>query len=98
MGGKVDETKQIAQEARIQSAAPPGFAPSAPFPDGGFAPQIPDPNAGFAPQFPDQSQFGAMSAGGFAAPADAFGRPPAGFAAYAGGFPAFGQPPPMPPF
>jgi clathrin heavy chain len=98
MGGKVDETKQIAQQAASLSAAPPGFAPSTPFPvmDGGFNPNFGDPNAGFAPQFPDQGQF-AGSVGGFPAPADAFGRQ-GQFPASAGGFPAFNQPPQMPPF
>jgi clathrin heavy chain len=96
MHGKVDETKQIAQQAASLSAAPPGFAPSTPFPDGAFNPSFESGNTGFAPQFPDQVAF-AGSVGGFAAPPDPFGRP-APFAASSGGFTTFGQPPSMPPF
>ena len=76
MGGKVAETKEIAQQAASQSQAPPGFSPATPFPD-----------AGFAPQFPDQGQY-AMSAGGFQqAPVSFPGQAQGGFSASGGGFP-----------
>ena len=76
MGGKVEETKEIAQQVASQSQAPAGFAPSAPFPD-----------TGFAPQFPAQGQF-PMSTGGFQqAPAPFSAQPAQPFAASGGGFP-----------
>ena len=90
MGGKVEETKEIAQQVVSQSQAPPGFAPSAPFPDT---------TGGFAPQFPtEQPQF-SMSTGGFnQAPAAPFPAPTQGFASGGGFAQPGGFQPQFPPF